>query len=369
MKAIVFNHIHKQWVCYQNPMNILQTHDAFEVRSILQKAEKYAQLGYHSVGFCTYESATAFETTMQVHRPQTSLPLCYFAVYQDCSPFDLEWHLKNKHSATININWQPSIGKAQYNTHIQQIKQHLRQGDCYQINYTYRLQGAFHTQALDYFLQIIPKQKTQLATFLESNDWAICSASPELFFHLDGCTLHSRPMKGTLARGQSPEEDKQKQRWLQQSTKNKAENTMIVDMIRNDLSRIADKGSVNVTQLHVIEKYQTALQMTSTVYAQTNASITNIFDAMFPCASITGAPKIKAMDIIAHLEQQPRHIYTGSIGYILPDRKAQFNVAIRTVYIDKHQSRAEFGLGGGIVWDSQPDEEYQESMVKARLLF
>ncbi|MCB0294853.1 MAG: chorismate-binding protein, partial [Calditrichaeota bacterium] len=197
---------------------------------------------------------------------------------------------------------------------------------------------------------------------------AVCSVSPELFFRLDGALLTSRPMKGTASRGRYPAEDRARAEWLRNSQKNRAENTMIVDMIRNDFGRIAATGSVTVPSAYDIERYPTAWQMTSTVTARSSASPAQILAALFPCASITGAPKARTMAIIGELETTPRKLYTGSIGFFSPQRRAQFNVAIRTVLIDRRSSRAEYGVGGGIVWDSAADEEFAETRTKAKVL-
>ncbi|HDL64066.1 MAG TPA: aminodeoxychorismate synthase, component I, partial [Proteobacteria bacterium] len=156
--------------------------------------------------------------------------------------------------------------------------------------------------------------------------------------------------------------------WLYRSEKNRAENLMIVDMIRNDLGRIARTGTVRVDRLFEIEKYPTLFQMTSSVTARTLSPFSEIISALFPCASVTGAPRIRTMEIIAELESRPRHIYTGSIGFISPGKKAQFNVAIRTVLIDRRKQLARYGVGGGIIWDSTPQDEYDECLVKARIL-
>lgn len=175
-------------------------------------------------------------------------------------------------------------------------------------------------------------------------------------------------MKGTARRGRTTKEDNERSEWLKNSVKNRAENVMIVDMIRNDLGRIAKTGSVHVSQLFETERYPTLWQMTSTVTAQTNGSLTEILNALFPSASITGAPKVSTMKIIAELENTPRKIYTGSIGYISPQRKAKFNVAIRTVVINRESRRAEYGVGGGIIWDSTNVDEYAEALLKAHVL-
>jgi para-aminobenzoate synthetase/4-amino-4-deoxychorismate lyase len=189
-----------------------------------------------------------------------------------------------------------------------------------------------------------------------------------MFFQLDGNTIACRPMKGTAQRGRTTIEDHEQSEWLKNSEKNRAENVMIVDMIRNDLGKIADVGSVRVPHLFETERYPTLWQMTSTVTAKTNASLTEIFTALFPCGSITGAPKISTMKIITELEDSPRKLYTGTIGYISPRRKASFNVAIRTLLIDKQSQLAEYGVGGGVVWDSSSTDEYAEALLKAQIL-
>jgi para-aminobenzoate synthetase/4-amino-4-deoxychorismate lyase len=230
-----------------------------------------------------------------------------------------------------------------------------------------RLQADFHAESWNFFLHLAQAQN-KYAAYVDTGRYVIASASPELFFQLDGGTITGRPMKGTVERGRTTLEDKEQADWLRNSEKNRAENVMIVDMIRNDLGRIAKTGSVHVPELFTAEKYPTLWQMTSTVQAATSASITTIFKALFPCASITGAPKVSTMKFIAELETTPRKIYTGSIGYISPNRKATFNVAIRTALIDRKNQTAEYGVGGGIVWDSTSPDEYAEALLKARVL-
>ncbi len=203
---------------------------------------------------------------------------------------------------------------------------------------------------------------------MNTEEWSACSASPELFFHLDGTDLISRPMKGTAPRGLMFQDDIKQAEWLYHSEKNRAENVMIVDMVRNDIGRIAHTGGIEVNDLFTVEKYPTVWQMTSTVRAKTKAGLCEILGSLFPPASITGAPKIRTMQIIEELETTPRRIYTGSIGFMSPHRKAQFNVAIRTVLIDKIKEKAEYGVGGGIVWDSTDTIEFDECQTKTRIL-
>jgi para-aminobenzoate synthetase/4-amino-4-deoxychorismate lyase len=203
---------------------------------------------------------------------------------------------------------------------------------------------------------------------VDTGRFAIASASPELFFERAGPQLTMRPMKGTAPRGRWSKEDAERAEWLGRSEKNRAENVMIVDMVRNDLGRVAEIGSVRVRKLWQTERYPTVWQLTSTVQAASDAPLTEVLRATFPCASVTGAPKRRTMQIIAELEPEPRGVYTGCIGFIAPQRRAQFNVAIRTMVLDRHTQCAEYGVGGGIVWDSKPDDEYREAHHKARVL-
>jgi para-aminobenzoate synthetase/4-amino-4-deoxychorismate lyase len=254
-----------------------------------------------------------------------------------------------------------------YNEAIAKIKEYISQGKTYQVNYTMQLRANFDASAWDFFLHLVEAQHNH-AAYIDLGRYVICSASPELFFELNGDTITCHPMKGTVKRGHTTSEDQQQSEWLKNSDKNRAENVMIVDMIRNDLGRIAKTGSIHVPELFCAERYPSLWQMTSTITAETAASLTNIFRALFPCASITGAPKVSTMQIIDELEDTPRRIYTGSIGYISPLRKAKFNVAIRTLLIDLETQKAEYGVGGGIVWDSDSAEEYYEALLKARVL-
>jgi para-aminobenzoate synthetase/4-amino-4-deoxychorismate lyase len=207
------------------------------------------------------------------------------------------------------------------------------------------------------------------SAYVSAGRHVICSASPELFFSVEDDRVICRPMKGTAPRGYWPDDDSARAVALRESAKNRAENVMIVDMVRNDLGRIASTGSVRLASLHDIERYPLQWQMTSTVEARVpQPSLEKLFEAMFPCGSITGAPNISSMEIIRNLESTPRGIYTGAIGYASPYGRAHFNVAIRTVVFDLTAGRAEFGVGSGIVWDSVDHDEYDECLLKAEML-
>jgi len=363
-EAIIYNHFTNEWFKFQDPLQIFQTSSLKEVISILKTIDKKIRGNIYAAGFIGYEAAPAFDSALKA-KDLSSFPLCWFGLYNKVSIINPLDYKRKKYEVD---NWISSTNKVKYHQDIKQIKEYIAGGYTYQVNYTYRLTSKFNGDPFSFFLELVDKQRTNYAAYLDIGDFVICSVSPELFFKLDGDSIISRPMKGTATRGRYNDEDIEKANRLHRSIKNRAENTMIVDMIRNDLGRISETGSVEVESLYDVEKYQTVLQMTSTVRARTNASISSIFTAMFPCASVTGAPKYQTTKIISEIEATPRKIYTGCIGFMMPGRKAQFNVAIRTVLIDRVLSKAEYGVGGGIVWDSDETEEYEESRTKLKVL-
>ncbi|MDP2777697.1 MAG: anthranilate synthase component I family protein, partial [Anaerolineales bacterium] len=294
---------------------------------------------WHAAGFVSYEAAPAFDHALRV-RNAADFPLMWFGLYSEPRVVTSAEVFLNasKLGSLGSPKWQLTVERESYNTAIEKIKDYIARGRTYQVNYTMRLNSEFNGKEWDFFLNLAQSQN-KYAAYIDTGRYVICSASPELFFKLEGDKIYSRPMKGTVKRGRTTREDIEQAEWLYHSTKNRAENVMIVDMLRNDLGRIAEIGSVHVPELFTVEKYPTLFQMTSTVQARTKASLTEIFSALFPCASITGAPKVSTMKIISELETTPRKIYTGSIGYISPNRKAQFNVAIRTALIDKENKQ------------------------------
>ncbi len=352
-----------QWLYFAQPHQIIQAQTLGEVLPALQQIQTLVEhKGWHAAGFLSYEAAPAFDKALQT-RPADDFPLLWFGLYPPPRPISLPKPASPKPALT----WSPTVDRQTYTAATASIKEHIAHGRTYQVNYTMRLRATFEANPWDFFLHLTQSQNNH-AAYLDTGRYVIASASPELFFTLQGETITCRPMKGTMPRGRTTHEDQEQAQRLRGSEKNRAENVMIVDMIRNDLGRIARVGSVRVTELFTIEKYPTLWQMTSTVMAQTTASLTEIFKALFPCASITGAPKVSTMQIIAALETTPRRVYTGCIGHIAPHRQASFNVAIRTVWIDRATSLAEYGIGGGIVWDSTSKDEYAEALLKAHIL-
>jgi para-aminobenzoate synthetase / 4-amino-4-deoxychorismate lyase len=358
------------WLYFSHPHRVIEIQKPGELIPALREIEDLVNAkDWHAAGFLSYEAAPAFDQVLRVlaersgAKSEGGFPLLWFGLYPAPRISDLPEPASPKPAFT----WSPTVPRDTYNAAIDQIKNHIVNGRTYQVNYTMRLQTGFDADPWNFFLHLAQTQNNH-AAYIDTGRFVIASASPELFFQLDGDTITGRPMKGTVKRGRTTTEDKEQAEWLRRSEKNRAENVMIVDMIRNDLGRIAKVGSVHVPELFTTEKYPTLWQMTSTVKATTSASVTNIFKALFPCASITGAPKVSTMRIISELETTPRKIYTGSIGYIAPNRKATFNVAIRTALIDRETQTAEYGVGGGIVWDSTSTDEYAEALLKARVL-
>ena len=364
-KLVIHDAKLKHWLCFQNPDEIIKADSVDQVVPKLQLVnDLVAKHQMYAAGFISYEASTAFDSVLETHSPG-SFPLLWFGLYKKPEIIELP---KPTLPTEYQLNWKPSVSEAEYHQTISKIKEYIALGETYQVNYTLRLNAPFNGDSWELFLKLIQAQNADYGAYIDIDNFAICSASPELFFDLDGNNLTSRPMKGTAARGLTLATDHDIANQLHFSEKNRAENVMIVDMIRNDMGKIANINTVKVPHLFNVEKYPTVWQMTSTVTAKTTASISEIIEALFPCASITGAPKARTMQIIQKLENTPRRIYTGCIGFISPQRQAQFNVAIRTVLIDKENSQAEYGVGGGIVWDSVSSDEYQECQIKAQVL-
>jgi len=353
-----------RWLLFRHPLNVHVADSPAAVTDVMHAVEReVGEKGLYAAGFISYEAATGFDSALVTHSP-SDFPLLWFGIFREPEPIAFP----AISSPNLDIAWRASITEPDYQAAFQQVKRHIEAGDTYQVNYSFRLRAPFAGDPWSFFMRMIDAQGPGYGAFIDIGTHSLCSASPELLFSLNSETLISRPMKGTVERGLWPANDQQNRDWLARSEKNRAENVMIVDMVRNDLGRVADTGSVRVSNLFAVEKYPTLWQLTSTVRCTTQRNVTDILGALFPAASITGAPKAHTMQLIAKLESNPRNIYTGTIGYLAPGRRAQFNVAIRTVLVDKAQQQAEYGVGGGIVWDSQVQPEWQECYTKAKVL-
>ncbi|WP_045515832.1 aminodeoxychorismate synthase component I [Neobacillus niacini] len=349
---------------FQSPVRVISAYKVEDVLSSFQLVQDAVEKGYYAAGFLSYESAPAFDSAFKVKSGST-FPLFWFGIFSE--PEQPRPRSIGEFTVT---EWKPSITMEEYNQAITSIKNSIQCGDTYQTNYTIRLYSQFKGDDLAFYNRLKKAQNSNYCAYINTGEHSILSASPELFFQLDNGKITTRPMKGTIKRGATYSEDAANADWLFHSEKNRAENLMIVDLLRNDLGMIAESGTVNVEKLFEIEQYPTVHQMTSTISAQVseNTSLVDIFKALFPCGSITGAPKISTMDIIADLENEPREVYCGAIGYITPNKEAIFNVPIRTVLIDHLSGNAVYGVGGGVTWDSTSEGEYHEILAKAKLL-
>ncbi|NLG18304.1 MAG: aminodeoxychorismate synthase component I [Fibrobacter sp.] len=361
---VVINQNNGNWLFFEHPVQVLQTENHSDVKHLLEVIEEKVAEGFYAAGFLSYEAAPAFDPALTVYECK-GFPLLWFGIFKepDIGPLpsgNPEFHYVS--------DWEPAMDFSVYQSAINRIKSFIESGDSYQVNYTFRMRSGAVADPWQTFLAVTENNPMPFASYIDTGKHVISSFSPELFFSLDGEHIVTRPMKGTAPRGRFISEDLENARNLYISEKDRAENIMIVDMLRNDLGRIARVNSVEVKDLFRVEKYQSVLQMTSQVSATTDSPVSEIFSALFPCASVTGAPKVRTMEIIKELEKSPRKIYCGSTGYISPNRKAVFSVAIRTLLFDKENNRAEYGTGSGIIWDSDARREYEECLTKAEVI-
>lgn len=352
---------------FSHPKQIIQTSTIADILPCLARIEQEVQKGHYAAGFISYEAAAAFRPYLQTHSVG-SLPLIWFGIFDQ--PVDASIFVDTEPSkqSMIYPQWQPNISWEEYQSAIQAIKDHIAKGDTYQVNYTLQMKAAFQQDSYAFYLHLLQAQQSRYSAYIESDHFQILSASPELFFEVNHGTILTKPMKGTAPRGMNNEQDLLQQQILH-NEKNHAENLMITDLLRNDLGQIAQQGTVKVTSLFDTEKYPTIWQLTSTITAQLKdyTTLTDVFTALFPCGSITGAPKANTMKIIQALEKSPRDVYCGAIGVITPNDHAIFSVPIRTMVIQDQQ--ATYGVGGGITWDSTSQDEYQEVFHKMQVLY
>lgn len=352
---------------FTKPIKELKTRNLDQVEALLQEVEAYQEQGFYAVGYVSYEAAPAFEKKFAVHpAPLMGEYLLYFTIHEkvETLPFPEDYE-----AVDLPANWKEEVEAPAYQEAIKTIHHHIRQGDTYQVNYTVQLSQELKADPLAIYNRLVVEQKAHYNAFIQHDDVSILSISPELFFEQDDRLLTTRPMKGTTRRGLTNQEDLQESAWLKADPKNRAENMMIVDLLRNDMNRISEIGSEQVTRLCQVEQYSTVWQMTSTIESRLRPEVDLVqtFRALFPCGSITGAPKISTMEIIHKTEKAPRGIYCGTIGILLPKGKRIFNVAIRTLQMQGNQ--AIYGVGGGITWDSQWESEYQETKQKSAVLY
>jgi para-aminobenzoate synthetase / 4-amino-4-deoxychorismate lyase len=348
---------------FRSPQRIVSTDRHSEITRCLTEVAADCDAGATAIGFISYEAAPAFDAAFVTHSAQ-SVPLLWFAVFE------------HEHVATSSADagllvrkWDIEPARAAHERAVARIREEIAAGRTYQVNYTGRMRAPIPGDPLEWYEGLRRAQGTGYHVCIETGDWCVLSLSPELFFETRGAHINTRPMKGTRARGRFLEEDHALVDDLRSSPKERAENLMIVDLMRNDLGRIAETGSVHVARLYDVERYPTVHQMTSTVEATLRNDVTlpDIMTALFPPGSVTGAPKISTMELIAELETSPRGVYCGAVG-IVERGTSVFNVPIRTLWLDQRAGTAEYGTGGGITADSRAEAEYDELLTKARII-
>lgn len=355
------------------PADVLVAENLDQVASVLAAVDDSARHGRWAYGFVAYEAAPAFDPGLRTHEPTPGLPLAWFALssapraVQVVRPASQGTH-------HIEPGWQDHWSQAEYERRVGLVHSRIAAGDTYQCNLTTRLSAGFEGEAHSLYADLALAQQGAYNAFIDTGSHAIASASPELFFDLADSRVLLRPMKGTAPRGRTADEDARLVADLVASEKERAENIMIVDLLRNDVSRIAQLGGVSVPRLVHAERYPTVHQLTSDVVARVASSTTvlDVFTALFPCGSITGAPKWSTMQLIRELESGPRGVYCGAVGYVRPTvggcAQARFSVAIRTVTIDLRLNTAVYGTGSAITWSSNPASEHAEIGVKSAVL-
>ncbi len=360
------------------PVGVLEATRPDEVRGVLEAAEGAAARGLWVAGYVAYEAAPGLDPALTVRAraagdPFDRLPLAWFAMFERREDTVLPVPQADP-AGTDADAWRPSVDRGTYDDAIAQIRRHIAAGETYQVNHTLRLRSQVEGDERGLYRDLCYAQRGAYSGYLNLGRYRVLSASPELFFRLEDGVLTTKPMKGTAPRGRWSAEDDAIAERLHGSVKDRAENAMIVDLLRNDLGRVAVPGSVSWSDVFDLERYETVWQLTSTVTAtlRSGAGLAEVFEAMFPCGSVTGAPKVRTMEIIAELEDSPRGVYCGAVGYLAPPGSghpaARFNVPIRTVVIDTETGVAEYGVGGGITWDSRAAGEYREILAKARVL-
>ncbi|ODT80708.1 MAG: aminodeoxychorismate synthase, component I [Pelagibacterium sp. SCN 64-44] len=357
---------------FTEPREILVAHDAASARAALARLQAAGREGLWAAGYLSYELGLLFEERLHKLLPARSdAPLLWLGLYDAARPLgrDAVDAMLAGAGAGRAENFALRLDPAAYRQAFDRVKALIEAGDCYQVNLTLKARFRLDGDPLGLYRVLAQSQKVAYGAYINAGDHHVLSRSPELFVAGTGDLLDVRPMKGTLKRGRSLAEDAAGRLALAADAKNRAENLMIVDLLRNDLGRIARTGTVEVTDLYTVETYPSLHAMTSGIRARKRPGldIVDVLENLFPCGSITGAPKVRAMEIIHAVETGPRGLYTGAIGYVAPNGDFAFNVAIRTAVIDG-QGNGEIGIGGGIVADSDAEAEYQEALLKLKFL-
>jgi len=353
---------------FSNPIKILTAQTTNEIMPCMMALQQAVEKGFYAAGYISYEAAPAFDKELQVKTGNT-MPLLWFGIFNEPIHQPLNYKDLNNED-TYSKEWKPSVAVKEYNKHFMYIQNSIKRNKTNQVNYTIPFESSFSGDSLSLYKQLEYTQSANYTAYLDIGDFSIISASPELFFHRKGRSITTKPMKGTIDRGLTYQEDIKQAKKLRYSRKDQIENSQIVDLMCNELEKIAVADTINVPKQYTIEKYPTLYQMTSTITAQLqdHIDLIDIFRALFPCGSITGIPKINTMGIITEIETTPREVYCGAIGYVTPKKEAIFNVPIRTVLVNKKNQIARYGVGGAITSSSKKENEYKEILIKTGLL-
>jgi para-aminobenzoate synthetase / 4-amino-4-deoxychorismate lyase len=354
------------WRLYEHPQSVIATGDSDALTDVLKRMEEHVKTGGEAAGFLHYEAGYALEPQLRPLRSQRAGTLIWFGLYGQAAVFDDICFPESAPGERIE-NLAPTITRDQYGEKLDEIRELIAAGETYQINFTHPVRFRMRCSAWQLFADLCRRHPVPYAAFVNTGDRQIVSLSPELFFRIENGHITVKPMKGTAPRGLTLDEDERRGRELSVSEKNRAENVMIVDLMRNDLSRICRIGTVKATRLFEVERFPSVWQMTSTIEGDLadRCTIEDIFRALFPSGSVTGAPKIRAMRYIARLEMCNRGVYTGAMGYFAP-RQANFSVPIRTAVLE--QGEGVMGVGSGVTYDSCASEEWEECEWKAAFL-
>jgi para-aminobenzoate synthetase/4-amino-4-deoxychorismate lyase len=361
-----------------DPVGVLAATRLGEVAATIDAAEAAAGRGLWVAGFVAYEAAPGLDPDLAVRDrepddPFAALPLAWFGLFSRAEETSLPVP-RDDGAVGADGAWVPMTSRPDHERAVARIRELIGAGDTYQVNHTIRLRSRLEGDPRGLYRDLCYAQRGAFAGYLDLGRYRVLSASPELFVEWTDGRVVTRPMKGTAPRGRWPEEDRAVAAALLASAKDRAENAMIVDLLRNDLGRISRAGSVRWNDVFQVERFETVWQLTTTVSGELDQRLdaSHLFRALFPSGSVTGAPKVRTMRIIRDLEDSPRGVYCGSVGYFAPPGAgrpdARFNVAIRTVVVDTDSRTAEYGVGGGITWDSRSTAEYDELVAKARIL-
>lgn len=356
----------QQTSIFSQPIQIIQTSKLAEIEQCLHQIEAAIEDGYYAAGYLSYEVTYAF-LNRQIEPKVNSLPLLWFGIFNE--PDTEIMHSNSQETYHIGP-WKMKQSKTAYEETFTKIMAEIKRGNMDQVNYTVPFEASFTGNTYLYYKRLQKAQHGDYNAYLQLGNVDILSASPEMFFHLDNDEITVKPMKGTIHRGKSYQEDIANRHWLYSSKKNRLENELILDDMKAELRNITTPDSIHTPTLYEVEQYPTVYQMTSTMKGNVRRDmpITNIMKHLFPCGSITGVPKEETISFIHQIEPFPRGVYCGAIGYITPNREALFNVPIRTVTIEPNKQRATYGAGGAITVNSHVEEEYEEIMTKTKVL-